>query len=557
MRAALHRVIWFAAALCLTPGVGRAQVSSLPNSPNQPQATTKSPSATAVVRGRVVVSDTGQPVHRAQVRLSSLDGGTSHAVLTEVDGSFEIENVAPGRYNAVASKNPFISSTYGHRRPGDDAATMLNVLANQTIERLDFALRRGGVVRGRVVDEYGDAVSRAQVTSMQWQAPGGQRRLVNARSVTTDDLGEFRLFGLNPGDYFVQATWRSPVVSGSADDGIGYATTYFPSTPNAADAQRVRVGAGTITSDILIVMTSVPTAKISGMAVDSRGQPLSGMVVVASSSAGFSNIVSGAPLRPDGSFLIANVTPGEYVLSAQARTASDETVRTIVSVAGADITAVRLVGSKPVSISGRILVDPGQSLESRTLMIAAVPVRWDQMIGFGWTPPGKVNADFTFAMKSAPGLRRLEVSLPPEWSVRAIRYRGADITDSGVEIPPNHDVDGIDVEVTSRVTTVSGLVTDARGLPATDYTTVIFPQDQNLWTTPHRYLKTARPGRDGRFTIIGLPPGDYYAAAYDHVDPGTAADPDFLNAIRADATGFVITEGETKALELRLLTSGS
>ena len=552
----MSRVIWIAAFLWLAPGTARAQVSPLPDH-GQPQAAPIQPNATAVVRGHVVAGDTSQPLPRAQVRLIPLDGGTSRGALTESDGSYEIKNVAPGRYNISASKNAYITSQYGQTRPSE-TATRFEIRADQVLERVDFALPRGAVVRGRIVDEYGDAISRVQVTPVSWQMQGGIRRLVSSqRSVSTDDRGEFRLFALSPGDYFIQATSRpAPGGAGAADDRTGYPVTYFPSTTNAADAQRVRVGIGTITSDILIVMTSVPTAKVSGTAVDSRGQPLAGMIIMSNSSSVFNTAAS--TLRPDGSFSIANVTPGEYTLVVPQRGGSDENVATKVSVAGADIADVRLVGSKPVTVSGRILVDPGPPLDSGSLMIAAVPLRSDQMIGFGFTPPGKVNADFTFTMKVASGLRRLELNgLPTGWSVRAVRHHGVDVTDSGIEIEPNQNVDGIDVEVTSRVTTVTGIVADARGRTPADYTTVVFPQDRNLWTNARRYVKVGRPDHDGRFTIAGLPPGDYYAVARDHIDVGAISDPDFLDAVRADAIGFSLTEGETKAVELRLMTSGS
>jgi hypothetical protein len=268
--------------------------------------------------------------------------------------------------------------------------------------------------------------------------------------------------------------------------------------------------------------------------------------------------VNGSLLRPDGSFSIANLTPGEYTLRAQPRPGGEESATMKITVAGTDITDLRLVASRALSVSGRIVVDPGQSLHAGALSIMAAPVQADSMMFNGGSGPGKVASDNTFVLKSGSGQVRLSVlGLPKGWDVRAVRLRGVDVTDSGIDIKHNEDVDGIDVELTNRLTSVIGLVTGARGEATKDYTTLIFPQDQNLWTNALRYIKIGRPDQDGRFTVSGLPPGDYYAVALDHLDPGKISDPEFLNAVRSNAKTFSLAEAETKPLDLKLSTSSS
>jgi hypothetical protein len=543
-------------ALFLVPAPSRAQVAPVPGAPVTPPATTaQSARATAVIRGHVLAGDTGQPLRQAQVRLVALDmhdGNSNRVSTTDAGGNYEFTDLPAGRYNIVASKNPYLLLSYGQTRPFEGGAP-LNVLDGQTIERVDFALPRGSVVRGRVFDEYGEPLPNLQVAAMLSQTVNGQRPMVVRRVVSTDDLGEFRLFGLSPGNYYVQATWRRmPGAVGSANDRTGYAPTFYPATTNAAEAQRVTVGIGTMTSDIVIAMTPITTAKISGTAVDSGGQPMSGMLMVMQSSDGF-NTASGSPLRPDGSFVVAGLTPGQYILRAQPRPGGDETATMKVTVAGVDITDLRLVASRAVSVSGRVVVDPGQSLQAGALSIMAAPVQADSMMFSGGRGPGRVGSDNAFVLKSGPGQVRLRVlGLPKGWDVRTVRLRGVDVTDGGIEIKPNEDVDGVDVELTNRLTSVIGLVTDAHGSAAKDCTALIFPQDQNLWTNPARYIKSGRPDQDSRFTIAGLPPGDYYAVALDHLDLGKISDPEFLNAVRSGAKMFSLTEGETKPLDLKL-----
>jgi hypothetical protein len=112
----------------------------------------------------------------------------------------------------------------------------------------------------------------------------------------------------------------------------------------------------------------------------------------------------------------------------------------------------------------------------------------------------------------------------------------------------------VDVEMTNRLTMVTGLVTNAGGAAARDYTALIFPQDQALWANQGRYIRVGQPDQDGRFSIAGLPPGDYYAIALDHFEFGKMGDPEFLNHLKDGAKLFSLTEAETKPLDLKLAT---
>ena len=141
------------------------------------------------------------------------------------------------------------------------------------------------------------------------------------------------------------------------------------------------------------------------------------------------------------------------------------------------------------------------------------------------------------------------------WRIRSVRLNGVDITDTGVEFKPNEDVKGLEVEITSRLTTISGLVTNARGEAAKDYTAIVFSQDRERWTGNSRFQSLGRPDQDGRFKVVGLPQGSYYIVAVDYVEPGQATDPDFLERMRSKATTFTLTEGETKSIDLRVASS--
>src|SRR5258708_18176400 len=99
---------------------------------------------------------------------------------------------------------------YGQNRPFEPGRP-LDLADAQKMDKVDVSLPRGGVLAGRVVDELGEAVADADVTAMRMQFANGKRRLVpSRRNSTTNDLGQFRVYGLPPGEHHVSATLRNP-----------------------------------------------------------------------------------------------------------------------------------------------------------------------------------------------------------------------------------------------------------------------------------------------------------------------------------------------------------
>ena len=78
------------------------------------------------------------------------------------------------------------------------------------MEKLDFSLPRGSIVTGRILDEFGEPMPDVQIAAQQYQTIQGQRRLIpSGRQTASNDIGEFRLFGIPPGQYYLSATWHA------------------------------------------------------------------------------------------------------------------------------------------------------------------------------------------------------------------------------------------------------------------------------------------------------------------------------------------------------------
>jgi len=314
-----------------------------------------------------------------------------------------------------------------------------------------------------------------------------------------------------------------------------------------AEAQRVTIGIGQTMSDLNMALMPARTARVTGTAVDSQGRPMMGMVMVV--PLGDSMIMMfGSPgqIKADGSFAIGGLAPGSYRLQTMNGPGDTESGFTEVSINGDDINGIRLVGAKPSTASGRIIVDAAAApaLKPSLLRVMAQPAVFDGMMMGPPAPPAQVNDDLTFELKSRPGKMRLAFGgTAVGWSIRAVRYRGVDVTDSGIDFKPNEDIADVEIEITNRVTDLSGLVTNSRGAPVKDYSIAVFPQDRDKWTPGSRYFRSGRPDQDGRFKLTSLVPGEYYVIALDYMDPSEWTEPEFLERIRTKATRLSIGEG--------------
>lgn len=162
------------------------------------------PQGAGSISGRVLTADTGRPVKRARVTVAGGSRG-GRTTTTDDQGRHQIADLSAGTYTVTGSKSGFVDAVYGQRRP-QQPGTPLTLADAQAAADIDLRLTRGGVITGRVLDEDGEALARALVTVQRYQYVRGERQLTPAGGDQTDDRGQYRVFGLPPGDYYVSAT---------------------------------------------------------------------------------------------------------------------------------------------------------------------------------------------------------------------------------------------------------------------------------------------------------------------------------------------------------------
>ena len=563
---------------------------------------------TGAIRGRVVAADTGSPVRRANVNLTMVQppmtaGGapplnqntvlnvTLPGVLrprtatTDAQGGFTFTGLPPGSYRVTASPGQFsagyLPMTFGAKKPSGpgstDLGTPIELADGQTFDKAVVGLVRGAVITGRVTDENGEPLSRVQVNSVLF--PGGAARGIRTSTASTDDLGQFRIFGLVPGEYGVAAeargnTFVPPNAPPEAEeDRVGFVTTYYPGTADEAAGQRVRTRTGAETAGVEIRMVSGRLFYVSGMVVDSQGRSVAraggtffkrSQGTIVASSFGFST-------DDQGRFQMRNVAPGTYRLTVRqqmppgvrAPDGWDGEVAEFASMPitiASDLEGILITTSPGAAISGTVVFDggppqlaAGQTFQMRVSAQAAEP---ENSMGLQTPPPALVTPDLTFTMRGLAGDIILRSSAPNQY-LKAVLLGAQDITDAPHEFKNGERVT---IVMTSRASALEGTVTDAAGKPVTSNTLImLFSDDKTLWRS--NALRTRRTGPDstGHFRIPGLLPGRYYLVAMpsDRMTAlGPPSDPSVFEALSKEAVTLVVGEDEQRQVDLKLAGGG-
>jgi hypothetical protein len=538
------------------PGVVRPGLP--PRDPNE-----KVPTGTAVVSGRITAASSGTSLRHAQVMLNAGDQPVRRATTTDAEGRYRFADLPAGRYFLTVNKPGYVSLQYGQRRSSEPGTTLV-VSDGQSVTGVNLALPRGSVIAGRVTDEFGEPIARAMVQALRYfYSPDGQRRPQPNASATTDDLGQFRLFGLTPGEYIVSASGQPggffPGGPGVVDTSATYLTSYFPGTPNINDAQMIPVVAGQ-EANAQFALSVGRLSRVAGMVVDSTGKPLANaMTTLQSPTGGFVGGMSGGMTGPDGAFSLANVAPGDYVLNVQpinrpgAEAPIAESGSVPITVGDADLVNLRVTTSAGATVTGRVVFEgtaPRNNGQGGQVRV------FPQATGFGaqlgvpiGSDSGLVKDDGSFELKGARGQLLFRVAAGSAWALKSVSLEG---TDAPTDLTGPDGVSGVTIVLTDKLTDVSGQVTDGRGQPLKDFTVVVQPGEPKSGNALTRYLRIARPEQDGRFRVRGLPPGDYFVTAVESLEQGRQFVPDVQARLRDTARRFTVREGESVVLDLRL-----
>lgn len=540
-------------------------------------------------------------------------GGGSRSVTTGEDGAFVFDDVVPGTYRIRVDRDGFLSQEYG-QRSWTGSGVPLTLQAGQTLSSVTFALIQGGTLVGRIVDENLEPVTGIQVQSLTYVYQNGTRTLVSERQVETNDLGEYRLYWLTPGEHYVSAIPEarrgglvqalqgafqrggrggpSPVSSQPAET---YAATFYPGTIDPETAVPVRVAAASEVRGIDFVLRPTPTVKISGRVVGvdiaptaqqlqqqaqqqqqgrggrggrgARGGFAGNMQILltrigASATGGrggggrggrgggLNSIEFLSPVNPDGTFEIANVIPGAYNLLA-IQQAQNQTYSTRTRID---------VGRNDIG-GINLAVRPGVDIPGQISIEGTAPASF-RMNGLrvNLTPQdnlpigntsAQVDESGKFTLASVPTMSyRINIQGLPASGYLIAGKLGG--SDALGESLQIEQSAALSLQVGFTPGQISVAVTDNVGQPFPGAITVLIPSTRSR----SDLYKTATSDPSGQVTFTGVAPGDYKILAWEDVPQGAYLNADFLAPFEDRGQAIHVDRGGVVSAQLKVIVRG-
>ena len=545
-------------------------MQAVPSPPRDAQPETAA--GTAVIRGRVYSEETGSALRRASVTLVPVQPsvpqrvsnappafpGRPRQTITDSAGRFQFTGVPSGSYRIRVSPGMnsarYVGAWFGStntRNPG----RVIELADGQEFDKVDVPLRRGAAIAGRVLDDSGEPLSRVSVFVSRVTPGSGTIERTGGGFNQTDDLGRYRVFGLEPGDYVVGAEWRG--TGGPAPEVVeteGFVTTFHPSAANDRDAARIRVRGASDLDGVDIVLIPSRTFTITGTVLDSQGRPNAGasgsLMKVAGGSFG-----GGFAVDAVGRFTMREVVPGDYTLVIQPRfggppsTSQNQEYAYAPVTVSADIENLLVTTQPAAAVSGLVTFVEGEPASVRGLRVLSQPGSRMPMSG---SSAASVAPDGAFTLSNLTGPVLIRVApLQPTWALKAVMLGATDITDTPVEFRKEHS-GHLHIVITTRASAVEGAVTLEDGRPAGEGLVVVFPDDKAHWNVGSPRVRSVPIRPDGRYVATGLVGGRYLAVA---VPAGTLQMVPFtpvevFEALSRIATRVVVADDEKRVLDL-------
>jgi hypothetical protein len=360
----------------------------------------------------------------------------------------------------------------------------------------------------------------------------------------TNDLGEYRLYGLSHGQYYVSAT--TSVVEANAPERS--ATTFFPNAVDFSAATPVAINDATQMGGIDIT-SIVPTLVDVRGTVSCSSAPLRRDTVVALKRQGADADVattSTTGIDAEGHFRFQAVAPGAYSLSAffvdeHGRYGGTQTFE----VRNTELDNIDVPLSKALSMSGRIQIEgSGQNLNFSAVRVLVEPES-DFLAG---SLVADIKPDGSFVLNGVlPSEYTLSiVGLPAEYYVKKVQIGMQDI--AGRKLDFSHNNGALDVVISSSGGTISGAIVDTEQQPAPGVSVALVP-DPPRPDAPDLY-KVLRANAQGQFSILGVAPGHYQLFAIQGAVSNAYVDSDWVNSLQDYSKQISIDENSTITLTI-------
>jgi 5-hydroxyisourate hydrolase-like protein (transthyretin family) len=511
------------------------------------------------VSGHVVAATDGTPLKSSHVALlpehASRDSHV-YAAISDSSGRFIIKDVPAGRYRFLATHTGYVDKPY--HSTGDDTGAVLALHAGDELKDMLFRMTPAAVITGRVSDEDGEPTALIQVVALRRPTdeeiddreglPSGTRDLQPAGMAQTDDRGQYRIFGLKPGEYYIKAVDQYEpmfhmIISSDWElhDALGsqYAPVYYPGVTQMSQAEAVPVTPGE-EAHMDFVMRRIKTVEISGLVIGTDGKPATDVYLYLEElPAANYGAFHGSQIDAKGKFKVKGVAPGSYMLHAQQHS-SDESNRHAtqkIEVGSDNIDSITLALGRGVNLSGRVEVSGTGTVPFERLFLS-LSSHEDQTAN-AWA---RVKKNGTFQLLDVPdGTFVFSLNgLDEGWYLKSVRLGADDLLAKGVAVEKGEGGGTIQVVVSNDGADLTGSVTQ-EDKPVIGARVRITPDPESSYN--HLRSRTANTDQAGRFSFVGVAPGQYRVIA-------KVPSPDGGTVVVSDAKNVGLSERDHKTIEL-------
>jgi len=477
------------------------------------------------VAGRVMLGD--KPVAGATVILYVQNPiqqqPPAGRAVTDEDGKFKITGVPAGTYNLAPYTPTFVGteSTYG--APGKT----LVMTEAEDVDGIDFSLRKGAVITGRVTDADGKPIIEQSIGLDLVDEGGTRLQAYRYLDFSTDDRGVYRAYGLEAGRYKV-SVGNAPT-SGSVRAGFAgrvYVQTFHPDVTDEASATIVEVAAGSEASGIDIkIGRTLKSYAATGRVVDAdTGSPLPNLQYGIGSlspdqkrimASGFNNNRTNA----NGEFRIERLNPGRFaafVVSTEQVDFYSEPA--IFDVTDSDVNGLEIRVRRGSSVSGIAVIEGStdtQVLERLSKLQLHAGMRSEGLTVPIYAPI-QIASDGSFRITGLHSGRvfiaLIGYGAVNSFSLLRVERDGVPQPD-GIEVGAGESVFGIRLVIAYGAGVIRGQVIVQGGeLPAST-SFIIFMHRINGDQQQPISLRNNMTDARGRFLLEGLLPGEYEIGA--------------------------------------------
>jgi protocatechuate 3,4-dioxygenase beta subunit len=496
------------------------------------------------------------------------------------DGAFRFAALKPGKYRLLAAHPDgiYYPAEYGQRNPRGPGYDFSLDSALSMKVRIEMAPMAS--VSGLVTGADGKPAAHVHVMAAEIAYQNGIRVLNQIQGVESDERGNYRLFWLPPGKYYIGAfpegirrrqitvPFGPPAAVESMNQLISqafihyrtgsdgeilrdvYDIVYSPgqTSPDAANVIDLRLGSNVNGIDISLAPGRKRAVRIRGVVLDSNGQPVKNASVQAVPQVtGPVTISPTATADSNGAFEIDGVMQGKYLVTTEFMINNAiQTAVQYLTVEASDIANVNLVATAGLRLSGHITIDGADTDAYRVLLSSENIVTTSHSSG---NVPGSV-----FSIPGImPGNYRINVAPisgreEPALFVKSIRFDGVESVNGVLQIG-NSSSGQLDILLGRNGAIAEGRVLDNQRQPSANVMVVLVPADSKR---PDLF-KTATTDVAGHFQIQGVAPGSYLAFAWTWLPNGIWRYPEFYRTIEGRGTRITISEGASNSIDLTLL----